>query len=168
METFVQSRSCRKSFPPRSPLPDDFLLILILIYYLFLKWPTVQPSDHPTPESTIHMGSGEVPLVGAILGHQQMSRATQGLSPAPWCGLPTAVLPQDLDTELSGYCPHCVVLACFPWHPEGTPLQEGVQCVCFYMQAHGNMPDLWYTLKDCLGKFEIKWNIVKQKERKIK
>lgn len=37
-----------------------------------------------------------------ILGHQQMSRATQGLSPAPWCGLPTAVLPQDLDTELSG------------------------------------------------------------------
>ena len=59
-----------------------------------------------------------------ILGHQQMSRAAWGLSPAPWCGLPTAVLPQDLDTAIR------VLSTLLSWlvsHdlPDWTPVQPG-------------------------------------------
>lgn len=103
-----------------------------------------------------------------ILGHQRMSRAARGLSPAPWCGLPTAVLPQGLDTAIRVLSTlHCPGL--FPMtSPTEPPCSQGVQCVCFHIQAHGNMPGLRYMLKDCFGKFEMKRNIVKQKGEKIK
>lgn len=98
-----------------------------------------------------------------ILGHQQMSRATQGLSPAPWCGLPTAVLPQDLDTELSGYCPHCVVLACFPWPPRLNPLAgRGSMCLLLHastwqyawplVHAQRLFGEIWNKVKYCQTK----------------
>lgn len=119
------------------------------------------------PESTIHMGSGRCHW-WVILG-LAVSRATQGLSPAPWCGLPTAVLPQDLDTGYPGYCPHCVVLACFPWPPRLNPLQEGVQCVCFYMQAHGNIPWPLVHAQRLFGEIwnKVKYCQTKKRENKI-
>lgn len=126
-----------------------------------------RPSDSPTPESTIHMGSGEVPMVGNSRSPADVQSYT-GTEPCPMVrtthsSASTGPGHRAIRVLSTLYCPGLFSMT-FPTDP---PCRQG-SCVCFYIQAHGNMPGLRYMLKHCFGKFEMKQNIVKQKGEKIK
>ena len=99
----------------------------LMIFYSFFSTHLVpilddwqsRPSDYPTPESTIHMGSGEVPLVGNSRSPADVQSCT-GTEPSPMVWTTYSSASTGPGHSYQGTV-HTIVLACFPWPPRLNP-----------------------------------------------